>query len=58
MQIIVTIDVPEWVCKTLRVEDNTEAHAWVDSMVARITPEIVFGVEPAKPGISLYRPSE
>jgi hypothetical protein len=47
MQIIVTIDVPDWVVERLSVEDNSSAHAWVNERLAEcITPESVFGEWP------------
>lgn len=54
MQIIVTIEVPEWVKERLSVEDNTAAWDWVNTRTACVTAESVFGNWPGVGWISEY----
>lgn len=54
MQIIINVEVPDWVKERLSVEDNKAAWAWVNSRTACVTPELVFGSWPGVDWISEY----
>jgi hypothetical protein len=46
MQVIITVDVPDWLSKMCRAEDNSGAHALINRMVADASnPLAVFGMD-------------
>lgn len=54
MQIIINVEVPDWVKERLSVADNKAAWDWVNSRTACVTTESVFGSWPGVDWISEY----